>query len=308
VEQSSDAVHRALFVDCNDQLAPVLEDVRREVPIPLSVNQAPFASEDLPGLLAGYGIALIDHSYLPTEIAARCAGLRYVVFLGTGASSYMDVAALSALGIEVHTIKGYGDTAVAEHAVALMFSCARDVALMDHEVRKGVWTPREGVQLHGKRLGIVGLGGIGAEVARIGTGIGMSVAYWNRTPRPDVAWPAMELDALLGWADVVSLHLGLNEETRGLIDARRLGLMRRGVILVNTARGALVDEAALVAALRDGRLRAGLDVFGREPLRTDDPLAGCEAAVLTAHAGFRTYEASATLLRRALEIAQRLIG
>ena len=111
--------------------------------------------------------------------------LKHIVFLGTGAASYMNVAELSARGVKVHTIKGYGDTAVAEHTVALIFAAARDVARMDRDVRSGVWTPQEGVQLLGKTLGVIGLGGIGAEVARIGNGLGMEVIAYNRTPRPD---------------------------------------------------------------------------------------------------------------------------
>ena len=98
---------------------------------PIVVNSEPFQSSDLPRLLAGYDICLDDHSYMPTEIIAACRGLAHIVFLGTGASSYMDVPALNALGIEVHTIKGYGDTAVAEHTMALMFACCRDLARMD---------------------------------------------------------------------------------------------------------------------------------------------------------------------------------
>ena len=97
----------------------------------------------------------------------------------------MDVPALNGLGIEVHTIKGYGDTAVAEHAIALMFACGRDLARMDRAVRGGAWEPLEGMQLTGKVLGVVGLGGIGREVVRIARGIGMEVIAWNRTPRPD---------------------------------------------------------------------------------------------------------------------------
>ena len=123
----------------------------------------PFARDELPRVLAGYDIALDDHSYMPTELVAQCKQLKHIVFLGTGAASYMNVDELKARGVNVHTIKGYGDTAVAEHTIALMFAAARDVARMDREVRAGVWTPQEGVQLHGKTLGVIGLGGIGAR-------------------------------------------------------------------------------------------------------------------------------------------------
>ena len=298
---------KSIFVDCNAQLAPVFARVRRPDDPSIAVNTEPFQSADLPRLLAGYDVCLDDHSYLPTEVMAGCRGLEHVVFLGTGASSYMDVPALKGLGITVHTIKGYGDTAVAEHAIALMFACCRDLARMDRAVRAGVWEPLESVQLKGKTLGLIGLGGIGTEVARIARGIGMEVIGWNRSPRPEAGVPLAGLDELLGRADVISLHLALTDETRGLIDAARLARVKPGVILVNTARGALVDEAALIEALRSGRVRhAGLDVFHAEPLRPDHPLARMENVTLTAHAGFRTLEASETLMRRAIDIVRRI--
>ena len=298
---------KSIFVDCNSQLAPVFARVRRRDDPPIVVNTEPFQSADLPRLLAGYEICLDDHSYLPTAAMAECRALKHVVFLGTGASSYMDVAALNALGITVHTISGYGDTAVAEHAVALMFACCRELARMDRAVRAGVWEPVESMQLTGKMLGLIGLGGIGREVARIAHGIGMEVIGWNRSPRPDADVPLLGLDELLAAADVISLHLALNNETRGLIDAGRFARMKPGVIFVNTARAALVDEAALLAALASGRIRhAGLDVFHAEPLRPDHPLARMENVTLTAHAGFRTLEASETLMRRAIDIVCRI--
>ena len=209
----------------------------------------------------------------------------------------------------MHTIKGYGDIAVAEHAIALMFACARELARMDRTVRAGGWSPLEGMQLNGKTLGIIGLGGIGCEVARIARGIGMEVIAWNRTPRPDAGVTLVDLDTLLSRADVVSLNLALNDETRGIIDGSRIARMKRGAILINTARGALVDETALVEGLKSGQIgRAGLDVFHAEPLAQDHPLARMENVTLSSHAAFRTLEASMTLMRRAIDIVRRIVG
>src|SRR5215813_13746992 len=106
---------KSLFIDCNDQLAPVWAHVHRADDPPIDVNRKPFERTELPRLLAGYDICVDDHSYMPTELVAQCPALRHIVFLGTGASSYMDVPALNGLGVTVHTIKGYGDIAVAEH-------------------------------------------------------------------------------------------------------------------------------------------------------------------------------------------------
>jgi D-3-phosphoglycerate dehydrogenase / 2-oxoglutarate reductase len=298
---------KAIFLDCNDQLAPVWAKVIRPDDPPIDVNTKAFKPDELPRVLADYEIALDDHSYMPTELVSRCKALKHIVFLGTGAASYMNVDELDGLGITVHTIKGYGDTAVAEHAIALIFVAAREVSRMDREVRSSVWTPREGVQLLGKTLGVIGLGGIGAEVARIGNGLGMNVLAWNRTPRPQGHIRLVDIDTLLTTADVVSMNLTLNDATRGFLSKERIARMKPGVIFVNTARGALVDEAALIAALESGQIRhAGLDVFHAEPLKADHPLARLPNVTLTSHAAFRTLEASMTLLRRAVDIVRAI--
>ena len=300
---------KSIFIDCNNQLAPVFARVRRPDDPPIAVNSDAFQSADLPRLLAGYEVCLDDHSYMPTEVMAQCRGLKHIVFLGTGASSYMDVPALDELGIKVHTIKGYGDTAVAEHTMALIFACCRDLARMDRAVRRGVWDPLESMQLNGKTLGLIGLGGIGREVARIARGVGMEVIGWNRSARAEVGLRLVGLDELLARADVISLHLALNEETRGFIDAKRLAGTKRGVILVNTARGALIEDTALLDALASGHIRhAGLDVFHAEPLKPDHPLARMESVTITPHAAFRTLEASETLMRRAIDIVRGIVA
>ena len=298
---------KSIFIDCNHQLEPVWHRVRGPDDPPIAVNTAPFKSEDLPRLLDGYDVVLDDHSYMPTPFIARCKSLKHIVFLGTGAASYMNIAELKELGVTVHIIKGYGDTAVAEHTIALMFDCARDIAKMDRTLRAGTWKPLEGMQLLGKTLGIIGLGGIGSETARIAKGIGMKVIAYNRTRRDDAPAPLVDLDTLLSTSDVISLNLVLNDDTRGFINAERIARMKPGVILVNTARGALIDEEAMLAALRSGHIRqAGLDVYHNEPLKPDHPLMRMDNVTLSAHAAFRTPEASMTLLRRAIDIVKSL--
>jgi D-3-phosphoglycerate dehydrogenase len=298
---------KSLFIDCNDQLAPVWERVLRPDDPPIDVNRKPLEKTDLPRLLKGYEICIDDHSYMPTDLVAECDALKHIVFLGTGPSSYMNVAELEARGIRVHTIKGYGDTAVAEHAIALMLAASRDVAQMDRLIRSGTWSTQEGVQLRGKTLGIIGLGGIGREVVRIGRGLGMEVIAWNRTKQTDE--PLVALEELLARADVISLHLSLNDDTRGFLGPEQLARMKPGVIFINTARAALIDEAALLDGLRSGHIRhAGLDVFHAEPLRRDHLLSSMDNVTLTAHAGFRTLEASMILLRRAIDIVRNIMA
>jgi D-3-phosphoglycerate dehydrogenase / 2-oxoglutarate reductase len=299
---------RAVFVDANDTLAAITAKLRREGDLPIAINGDPDVnSNELPAVLGDAGIAIIDHTHLPTPIAAKCHGLKHVVFLGTGARSYMNPDELAAHGITVHIIKGYGDTAVAECAIALMWASAKDFACMDRGMRAGQWLRIDGVQLTGKRLGLVGFGGIAAEVARIALGSGMKVAAWNRSPR---TYPGVEfasLEQVLAASDIVSLHLLLTDETKGFMSRERIAAMKSGVIFVNTARGALVDEEAMIEALRSRHIRhAGLDVFAIEPLPADHTLTRLENVTLSAHSAFRTPEASDALIGAALDHCRRI--
>jgi D-3-phosphoglycerate dehydrogenase len=299
---------RGVFVDANGSLADIFERQNKPNDPPVRINRnADITADQVPALLDGAEIVIIDHTPLPTDIARRCTGLKHVVFLGTGARSYMNPEELAELGIEVHLIKGYGDTAVAECAVALMWSAARGISRMDREMRAGSWLRDDGMQLTGKTLGLIGFGGIAAEVARIAQGSGLRVIAWNRSPKKHPGVEFVDLDTLLAQSHVVSLHLLLNDETRGFLTRERLAAMRPGVILVNTARGAVVDEAAMIEALKSGHIRhAGLDVYNIEPLPADHPLTQLPNVTLSAHSAFRTPEASENLMGAAWEHCRRI--
>jgi D-3-phosphoglycerate dehydrogenase len=299
---------RGVFVDANGSLADIFDRQKAAGDPPVRVNRdADIASDQMPALLDGAEIVIVDHTPLPTEVARRCIGLKHVVFLGTGARSYMNPEELTELGITVHLIKGYGDTAVAECAVALMWAASRGLAQMDREMRAGNWLREDGMQLTGKTLGLIGFGGIAAEVARIALGSGMRVIAWNRTPKSFPGVEFTDLDTLLARSNVVSLHLLLNDETRGFLTRERISRMKPGLLFINTARGALVDEAAMIEALKSGHIRhAGLDVFNIEPLPADHPLTKLPNVTLSAHSAFRTPEASENLISAAWDHCRRI--
>src|SRR5258707_549139 len=198
---------RVVFVDANESLAVIFERLEKPGDPKVRIHRDPDVTPDrLPGVLDGAEIAIVDHTALPTEIARKCAGLKHVVFLGTGARSYMNPEELSQLGIIVHLIRGYGDTAVAESAIALMWACARVLAQMDREMRAGNWLREDGMQLTGKTLGLIGFGGIAAEVARIALGSGMRVIAWNRTPKTAAGAAVLVLGELFSRKDALSLQ------------------------------------------------------------------------------------------------------
>lgn len=301
---------RAIFVDANPSLAAVMEKLHRPDDLPVTIHRDPdIRPDDLPRLLAGQQIAIDDHTAFPTAIVKQCPELKHIVFLGTGARSYMNPEELEAeCGVCTHIIKGYGDTAVAEMAFALMWDAARKTSMMDGAIRKGGWPRSDGMQLTGKTIGLIGFGGIAAEMARLCLGIGMKVLAWNRTPKTHPGVEFVPLERLLAESNVVSLHLLLNDETRGFLSAERLAMLRPDAILVNTARGAVVDEAALLAALRAGRIgHAAMDVFQQEPLPAGHSFTTLGNVTLTSHSAFRTPEATDNLIEAALQHCRRIL-
>jgi (S)-sulfolactate dehydrogenase len=228
--------------------------------------------------------------------------LRVVGRLGVGLDN-IDVVACAERGVEVIPAAGANAQAVAEYVVATALVLLRGAYASTADVAAGRW-PRaalsNGREIAGKTLGVVGFGSIGRLTARLARGIGMSVVAYDPELAPGApvwaeegATPA-SLDALLAAADVVTLHVPLSAATRNLIDAARLASMKPDAILINTARGGVVDESALATALRDGRLGgAALDVFQREPLPAGSPLAGCPNLLLTPHVAGLTRESNA---------------
>jgi D-3-phosphoglycerate dehydrogenase / 2-oxoglutarate reductase len=295
------------YIDCSPFMRRLLTPELADRIPGLTVCDDPESDEALAERLREVTVALNGHTLMPANLLGRCERLRSIVFLGSGASSYIDVEAAAALGIVVRTVSGYGDRTVAEHAMALMLAGTRRLTEMDRALRQGEWLPLDGMELEGKRLGVIGTGGIGATFMRLADAFGMEVVAWNRS-RPAGPLPGrlVPLDELLGTSDVISLHLALNSETRGFLDGPRLAQLKPGAILVNTARGGLIDEPALIAALATGRLsHAALDVFVEEPLSAGHPLTRLANVTLTGHVGFKTPEASRRLLMSGIDLAAR---
>ena len=256
--------------------------------------------------VAGHAMIVVNESRLGAAVMDSSPALKQILFLGTGAANFIDLDAAAARGIPVHTIKGYGDRAVAEHTIALLFAVWRDVASSDASVRAGGWAGAPLGEVFGKTIGLVGMGAIGHEVARIALGLGMRVIAWARRPIDLPGVEQVDLDTLLASADIVSPHLAFTPETAGFLSAASLRRMKRGAVLINTARAELTDEAEILAMLHDGHLAgAGIDVFSQEPLPADHPLRSAPRAVLTPHTGWQSPEAIARLIGRAVDIVKR---
>ncbi len=258
-------------------------------------------ADELIERLRGAQIAINVRSYstFDEQVVAALPDLRLVSILGTGTDNF-DLPACSRHGVVVTNTPGASTTSVAELTIALLLAVARHVALADRKVREGVWYHQHGFELRGKVLGVVGLGLIGSEVARLGKAFGMEVIAWSFRNDPARAAALgvemVELDDLLRRADVVTIHVRNSAEARGLIGRREIALLKPSAVLVNTGRAAIVDQDALLEALRERRIAgAGLDVFLQEPLPADNPWVKLDNVVLTPHVGWVTNEASARL-------------
>lgn len=297
------------FIDCGPNIRDHWLAIKPSYPVPVDINpeQSP---ADLAGLLEGYDVCITDHTRLDASLLERCGHrLKHVIYFGTGAASIVDLPVADRLGIHVHTIRNYGDRTVAEHTIALLMAAARQIGAQHASLRAGHWTKLPGIELKGKRLGVVGLGAIGQEVASIGAALGLDVLAWSRSGAQSPHGRNVALDTLLADADIVTLHLALNEDTRGFMNATRLAQMKPGAILVNTARGALVDEGALLDALHSGALgHAALDVFEHEPLTAGSPWVSAPNVTLTAHCGYWTESATRNQVHMVLDIVSNLQG
>jgi len=228
------------------------------------------------------------------EEFSRLPKLKLVATCSIG-TDMIDLEAARRRGITVCNQPGRTAPVVAEHMFGLMFAAAKRASFLTAGMKAGQWPRKDNVMLQGKILGVVGTGAIGAEMARLARAIGMEVIAWTFNPSAERAAKLgvrfVALDELLKTADVVSLHVALSDKTRNLIAERELNLMKPGALLLNGARGAVIDTPALVAALDSGHLGgAGIDVFDTEPPPPDYPLFGCEQVVLTPHCADMTPE------------------
>jgi phosphoglycerate dehydrogenase-like enzyme len=246
-----------------------------------------YRNDELIRVLAGCDAVIAGSEPYPPRVIEALPNLRAIARTGVGFDA-VDLAACDQAGIVVATTPGVNHHSVAEHAFALLFGLARGFPDSDRRVREGRWVRISRPRVMGSTLGIVGLGRIGQAVHSRAVGVGMNVVAYDPYPNAEyVRRTGIEmvgLEDLLARSDWVSLHLPVVPETKHLVNRRTLALMKPGAVLLNTARGALVDEEALVEALRAGRLRAaGLDVFEQEPLPTTSPLLALDNVLLSGH-------------------------
>lgn len=294
----------------------ILDAIRRAAPAEwtLSVTAAPTASAQA-ATMAEADVALVMATPMPRSLLEQAPRLRFIQKLGAGVDR-IDTGYCGARGIAVARLHAGNAIPVAEHTVLLMLAACRHLPQLDAATRAGRWDKEEARgenrHLHGKTIGIVGFGAIGRQVARLLSGFGVTLVYFDpvrASPSDEAAFGVrpLGLDALLAEADVVTLHLPLLPATEGLISAERIARMKPGALLVNAARGGLVDEEALAEALRSGHLfGAALDAFAEEP-PVGSPLLALPNTVVTPHCAGATIDNFASVASRAAENVGRFL-
>lgn len=256
--------------------------------------------------LAGFDVivAMRERTRFPAELLARLTTLKLLVSTGRR-NAAIDVAAATELGIVV-SATGYVAHPTAEHTWALILAAARNLPAEARSVREGGWQVGVGTDLHGRTLGLLGLGRLGSKVARVGQAFGMETIAWSQNLTAERASEhgvtAVSKDELFARSDVLSIHLVLSDRTSGLVGAAELAAMKPTATLVNTSRGPIVDETALLDVLRREQIGgAAIDVFDIEPLPVDHPLRTLDNALLTPHLGYVTRESYQVFYRDAVE-------
>lgn len=257
------------------------------------------AAEEMRGIVAGYDAIVVGIDQVDRSVIDAGANLQVICMHGTG-TDHIDVAYAGQRGIYVGNVPGGNTNAVAELAVGLMIDAARQASYSACEVREGNWTRRVGRELSGKTIGLIGFGFIGRRVVKLLSGFDMNVLAFDLQQDSEIALELgvryVELDELYSESDFISLHAPLTPITKRMIDEKAFRMMKDGVIIVNTARGALIDEKALCEALESGKVAAAaLDAVELEPLPDDSPLRHCDNVVITAHIAASTMEAADTV-------------
>ena len=270
------------------------------------------AGDDVAARIGDAEVVMTNRCPVTEQTLSRCPNLKLIVSFGTGYNQ-IDLEAATARGIRVCNIPGYGRGAVAQMTIALLMAIVRNTAAFDHDLKTRGWNQSvdpaicsiRQFELTGKTIGIVGLGDIGCAVARVCMAMDMNVLACQRHPRPELEGPQLQftsLDTLLAQSDIISLHCPLTDQTRGLIGREAIAKMKPGAILLNTSRGAVLDEDAVVDALNSGKLYAvGADVFAAEPCGKDHPLAAHPRCIATPHVAWSPEETRARVIQIAAD-------
>lgn len=293
------------------QWAEAAQQRLRDAGLDLLFMQGPVNEDSLRQIFAQRridGVVLRGSPAFTAQLMESAPHLRVIAKNGAGVDS-VDLPAAARLGIQVKVAAGANAPAVAEHAVAMMLSLMRNLSTLDRQLRAGQWPPisYQGRDFRGSVIGILGFGSIGRQTAHLSAGLGAQVCVYRRAQQAMACEfeTIDDLHAFLARVDVLSLHCPLNAQTRGLIGERELSVMKPGTLLINTARGPVVDEAALVSALQRGHLGgAGLDTFDVEPLDPQHALAQLPQVLLTPHVAGMTRDAA---LRVALMTADNIL-
>jgi len=269
-------------------------------------DSPPKDKQELIQRLENADAVFLDYSIMDAEVIQNCKNLKFICFLGIGYGNCIDMDAANKKNVVVTYTPGYGATSVAEFALGLVLALTRHIGFAYLSVKNGAWEPNKfpGIELKGKKLGILGLGPIGLEMARLGSAVQMEIQAWTRNPNPERARYGLRYvspEELFSSSDIVSVHLSYNAQTERLVSRALLERMKPGAYFVNTARAKIVDNDALYRMLEEGRIAgAALDVHEQEPAPKDYRFLSLPNVLICPHMGYNTTEAGENMLRIAI--------
>jgi len=298
------------FIDCYGDLGKRFSLEMKSIIPNLDVfYDEPNNEQEIIKRINGRKNIMVYMSFLSSNILNSCSDLKTISYLSTGLQTHGDLKEAKKLGIIFEGVKGYGDRAVAEHTIALALSSIKKIVEMDNSVRSGNWQLIRTEEINGKTFGLIGLGAIGLETAKIASALGANVIGWNRSDQTiDIPIKKVSLNEVLEKSDIISLHLALNKETEKFFNTALISKTKRGVILINTARAGIVDEKALISELLSGHIgHCALDVFHNEPMPKNHPISKMKNVTLTPHSAWLTTQSMDKLLFAGLNLLKKHI-
>jgi D-3-phosphoglycerate dehydrogenase len=293
------------FIDCygvlSDRLTPAMVDLCPGMEV---IHGEVRSESELISRIGDRRHVLVYMGYMSAHVMKSCPQLKSIAYLSTGIATHGDLDHAREAGIPFEGVSGYCDHAVAEHTIALAISGLKTLPAMDRAVRSGQWQLTRTKEFRGSVFGIVGLGGIGLETARIAHALGARVIGWNRSRMAPASFvEQLPLDEVLRQSDMLSTSLALNDETQNFITTEHIRKMKPGVVVVNCSRGGIIDQDALLQGLQSGHIGvACLDVFHQEPPRVDDPLLSLANVIATPHSAWYTDQSIDNLMMAGIRL------
>lgn len=295
------------FIDCYGDLAErFTPEMQKFLPELKVIHSQTLNETDIIKRIGSHTNILVYMAFISEKVLNSCKSLKSIAYLSTGLKTHGDLEVAKNLGIKFEGIKDYGNKAVAEHTITLALTSLKRIVEMDNIVRSNTWSLIKTEEFSSKTFGLIGLGGIGEETAKLASALGARTIAWNRTKKEIKGVELLPLEQVLSESDILSFHLALNEQTNSFINDEKLSKTKKGVIFVNTSRAEILNEKTILRGLSTGHIKhCAMDVFHKEPLPENHPFINSKFVTLTPHSAWVTSQAIDRLLWSGLKLLKK---